>query len=72
MTGCKCVGKHVPLPMLGYDIEVAGETITVCPTTYENIKDLYAKSKNGNLPDGWVRKHYSRYVREIVRQMLID
>jgi len=67
---CECVGKHVPLPVIYYKMEVDGKMITLCPTTYDNIVHLLAQCVEGKMPSGDIRKHYSRYVRNLVIKIL--
>lgn len=64
---CKCVGKHVPLPTKLVEFE----GIMVCPTTHENILE-YKKMWEvlGCEPPGNIRKHFSEYVQEIVKEGL--
>ena len=64
---CKCVGKHVPLPTK--TIEYNG--IQLCPTTYENVLE-YKKMWEvlGVEPPGNIRKHFSEYVQDLVRQTI--
>lgn len=64
---CKCVGKHVPLPTTFYDFN--GHTL--CPTTYENVLE-YKKMWEvlGCEPPGNIRKHFSEYVQQIVKDGL--
>lgn len=64
---CKCCGKHVPLPVILKDFN----GITVCPTTYENIKEYMAMwEKIGSRPPGSIRKHFSEYVQQIVENII--
>lgn len=67
---CECVGKHVPLPVSYYIIRLADGELTLCPTTYDNVLQLLVLCKDGKMPPGDVRKHYSRYVRNLVIKLL--
>lgn len=63
---CSCVGKHVPLPHKLITMEVDGEDIHLCPTTYHNLlclKEEYIRFKG--VPPGNIRKHYSEFVQKI-------
>lgn len=69
MPDCKCVGKHVPLPVLMEEVEVGGDKINLCPTTkfnYNLLLDIYRTI--GGKPSGAVRKHYSKYVQDLVEK----
>lgn len=64
---CKCVGKHVPLPMAYYDLT----GVLVCPTTYQNIQSFLNECTNHRgRPPGYVRKHYSEYVQRMAKREL--
>lgn len=70
MTECKCCGKHVPLPVSYCVIRAAGKEVTLCPTTYDNVLHLLSQCVDGKMPAGDIRKHYSRYVRDLVIRIL--
>lgn len=70
MTDCNCCGKHVPLPVVYYKMVVDGKEVKLCPTTYDNVVHLLAQCAEGKMPPGEVRKHYSRYVRDLVVRLL--
>lgn len=78
MTECKCVGKHVPLPMILNVHHVVpqyygGETshanlIKICPTTHDNVHELLREyDKLNGPPPGQFRKHYSKYVQTLAK-----
>lgn len=67
---CVCVGKHVPLPVSYCVIIVEGKEVKLCPTTYDNVLHLLTQCKNGLMPPGDIRKHYSQYVRNLVIRIL--
>lgn len=70
---CYCVGKHVPLPIVYYKIQIGTEIICLCPTTWYNMnKLLTAYRVYGTVPPGSVRKHYSKYVQELVLELWKD
>jgi len=63
---CKCVERHVPLPTHYRSLQVGGEVVSLCPTTYENIRDLLMSFQvHDTVPPGKITKHYSKFVREI-------
>lgn len=63
---CACVQRHVPLPSRHYIINVGGETVYVCPTTFFNVQDLIAAyNVYGDQPPGSVTKHFSKFVRDL-------
>ncbi len=70
MTVCNCCSKHVPLPIIYYKIMIKDKEVTLCPTTYDNVIYLLAQCVEGKMPSGEIRKHYSRYVRDLVMQIL--
>lgn len=62
---CKCCTKHVPLPtrLKEYD------GIVVCPTTFDNIHEYKRVWLDiGKRPPGNIRKHFSEYVQQIVKE----
>ena len=62
---CKCCTKHVPLPtrLKEYD------GIAVCPTTFDNIHEYKRVWLDiGKRPPGNIRKHFSEYVQQIVKE----
>lgn len=76
---CKCVGKHVPLPMAYHKHHIIpkylGGTdskenlLVLCPTTHYNVHALlqhYGRYKG--TPPGSVRKHYSDYVQGLAKR----
>jgi hypothetical protein len=66
MIQCECVEKHVPLPTTYRYIKIKEETVTMCPTTFDNVEQLVLAFKlYGGPPPGSVTKHYSKFVREI-------
>ena len=66
MIECSCVDRHVPLPMTTKTLQVGGDVVHLCPTTYYNVMDLMLEFKiRAGLPPGSVTKHYSKFVREI-------
>lgn len=66
MIECKCVQRHVPLPMDLHMIKVGEEIIPVCPTTYVNVRKLLTEFViRDTIPPGRITKHYSKYVREL-------
>jgi len=66
---CKCVGKHVPLPTKLIDYNGT----KICPTTYENIMEYRRMWEVlGVEPPGSIRKHFSEYVQNLVKESFID
>lgn len=64
---CKCVGKHVPLPMRLYEVVINESVVHLCPTAYQNYlsyKDEHVMHKGR--PPGSVRKHYSDYIQSLI------
>lgn len=60
-ASCECCGKHVPLPVIYFQLE---NGLVLCPTTYTNLKELLHEfSKYDTIPPGSIRKHYSKYVQ---------
>lgn len=70
MMNCKCVGKHVPLPIELQEIHVNGRVIALCPTTFANLQTLLQEyGLYRGQPPGNVRKHYSEYVQNIAKEL---
>jgi len=62
---CKCCTKHVPLPTRLKEYE--GEV--VCSTTFDNIHEYKRVWLDiGKRPPGNIRKHFSEYVQQIVKE----
>jgi len=70
MIECQCVERHVPLPLSYRQVEVQGEVVQLCPTTYSNVRNLLTEFiKRDSIPPGRITKHYSKYVRELCLNM---
>lgn len=67
---CHCTSKHVPKPTVYYKILLNGTVVYLCPTTWYNVnKLLTAYRVRGSVPPGSVRKHYSKFVQELVSEL---
>lgn len=63
---CKCVERHVPLPVKTLTMETTEGTVELCPTTFFNVMELLTSYRIYNAPPpGSIQKHYSKYVREL-------
>ncbi len=70
---CKCVSKHLPLPLVTYNIKVSDEEIELCPSSFFNLKELLSHySVENSIPPGAVTKHYSKYVRNLAHDLWVD
>ena len=71
---CKCVSsKHVPLPKVYYKLLVNGTIVWLCPTTYYNMnKLLTAYRMYDTVPPGSVRKHFSKFVQDLVLELFLE
>lgn len=68
---CKCVGKHIPLPLELNPLIVEEETIYLCPTSFQNLQHLLGEyTSHGGRPPGSVRKHYSDYIQAIAARIV--
>lgn len=67
---CKCVTKHVPLPLRFEIVVVDGKEIELCPTAHQNLLSLLDDYETyGHEPPGPVRKHYSDYIQELAKNV---
>lgn len=78
MSGCKCVGQHVPevhapavhhiLPRSWGGPDVPANRVVLCPTTHENVhKLLNAYVHAGDVPAWSLRRSYSAYARGLAQ-----
>lgn len=68
---CNCVGKHVPLALIVYRVELpTGRFVYLCPTSRSNLESLLEEyEKNDGRPAGAVRKHYSDYIQSLTNEI---
>lgn len=63
---CQCSSKHVPKPVVLFQIDIKGEKVHLCPTAYVNLDQYLTRWRAGDtLPPGHFRKHYSAYIQEL-------
>ena len=68
---CKCVNKHVPLPIELKPLIMGEEVIYLCPTSFDNLMRLLEEyTSAGGRPPGSVRKHYSEYIQGIAAEIV--
>jgi hypothetical protein len=68
---CNCSGKHVPKPMKLVEIDINGETLWLCPTTFTNLQEYLTRwRQDDRVPSGSFRKHYSAYVQELAGKVM--
>jgi hypothetical protein len=52
-------------------VEVKGIRVWLCPTSYVNLKHFLVEwEKNGGIPPGSTRKHYSDYVQGLAKDIM--
>lgn len=67
---CFCCSKHVPLPLVHYKIVVNNSIVYLCPTSYYNMNKLLTAYRAWDkIPPGSVRKHYSKYIQDLVLEL---
>jgi hypothetical protein len=68
--GCKCVGKHVPLPRTFIGLGVEDTFVNLCPTAFENLKEYLGEWEiYDHEPPGHRRKHYSEYTQNLAKRL---
>lgn len=66
---CRCVSKHVPLPLTYVTVRTSNMDIELCPTAHANLMSLLSEyDSHGGLPPGSVRKHYSEFIQTIAQK----
>ena len=70
---CECVVKHIPLPMVEYQIAIGDDIVALCPTSFFNLKQLVSEYQIDNRePSGAIKKHYSSFIQELAQRMWVD
>lgn len=67
---CVCVDRHIPKPLITTACETPGGVVWLCPTSADNLRvllDIYEK-RAGNVP-GSLTKHFSKYIRDLAKQI---